>query len=67
MSGAEAEVTVGIVVAAFTVVVGAFFRRVEQQRKDTGQRIGRLERFIDFERGRQAGIAQERRRGRREQ
>jgi hypothetical protein len=67
MSGAEAEVTVGIVIAAFTIVGGAFFRRGERQRESTGRRIGRLEAAYDFERGRQAGLREARRRGRREQ
>ena len=65
MSGAEAEVTVGVIVAAFTIVGGAAFRRSERQRENTGRRIGRLERFMDFEQGRQAGIREERGRGRR--
>lgn len=62
MSGAELEISVGIIVAAFTIVGGAFFRRSERQRENTGRRIGRLEAAYDFERGRRAGIAEERRR-----
>jgi hypothetical protein len=77
MSGVEVEITVGVVVAAFGIVGAAFVNgwakrqeearqaereRQEEQRRDTGRRIGRLERFVDFERGRQAGIAQGRRR-----
>jgi hypothetical protein len=60
MSGAELEISVGIIVAAFTIVGGAFFRRSERQRENTGRRIGRLERFVDFERGRQAGLREKR-------
>jgi hypothetical protein len=66
VSGAEVEISVGIVIAAFTIVGGAFFRRGERQRENTGRRIGRLEAAYDFERGRQAGLreAGRRRRGR---
>ena len=76
MSSVEVEIFVGIVVAAFSIIGGTTLNgwskrqeearqaereRQEQQRKDTGKRIGRLERYVDYERGRQAGLREARR------
>ena len=49
------------------VVGGAVVAHLLSSLRRMGERIGRLERFKDFEQGRQAGARGERRRGRREQ
>lgn len=75
-SGVEVEIFVGILVSAFSIIGGTALNgwakrqeeqraaereRQEQQRKSTGERIGRLERYVDFQRGRQAGLREARR------
>ena len=80
MSNVEVEIFVGIVVASFSAIGGTALRgwaqrieetrraeqeRQEKQRIDTGRRIGRLERYVDYQRGYQAGERDKARRGNR--
>ena len=53
MSGHEWEIAILAIGALLTAVIGSIFRRAEK----TGERIGRMEQWIDHERGRQAGYA----------
>lgn len=61
MSGNWLAVTllgVGAVLSAIaTAVITSMFRRAER----TGERIGRLEKWMDHERGRQVGLRESRR------
>lgn len=52
------EVALLVVGAVVAGLVQAFFA----SKKDQGRRIGRLEKLADFERGRQAGLREARRR-----
>lgn len=71
----EVEIFVGLVVAVCGAFINGWMKRQEdgrrreqerqeEQRKETGKRIGRLERLADFERGRQAGLREVRRNNR---
>lgn len=72
MSNVEAEIFIGLMIAGGGAIINGWMKRQddirrrelerqEEQRKETGKRIGRLERLADFERGRQAGLREARR------
>lgn len=49
-------VFIAIVGAVAGAVAGSVARRRDEKDRHTGERIGALERFKDFERGRRAGL-----------
>lgn len=60
MSGHEWEIALLGVGAVLTAIIQTLFRRAEK----TGERLGRLEKAADFERGRRAGLREaQRKRG----
>ena len=54
-----------ILAGAILLVIGQFITSLFAQRRETGKRIGRLERRMDIEAGRRMGRAEERRENRR--
>lgn len=52
MTGHEWEILLLIIGAIVAAVIQTLFRRAEK----TGERLGRLEKWADFERGRRAGM-----------
>lgn len=52
-----------IVLVISAAVIGAVVQALFRSKNEQGKRIGRLEKYVDFERGRQAGL-RERTRGR---
>jgi hypothetical protein len=55
-----AALGVPIVGAAAGAVFSSFTRRRDDQARRTGERIGALEKALDFDRGRQAGLREAR-------
>jgi hypothetical protein len=49
---------VAVLGSASAAVFSSFTRRRDEQARRTGERIGRLESALDFERGRQEGLRQ---------
>ena len=60
MSEAELAVVVVVIGAAAGAVFTSVTRRSDDKAKSNGERMGRIEAALDFERGRQAGLREAR-------
>ena len=60
MNEAELAVAVVVIGAAAGAVFTSVTRRSDDKAKSNGERMGRIESALDFERGRQAGLREAR-------
>jgi hypothetical protein len=63
MSGHEWEIAILLVGAVATAVIGGLVTAIFRRAEKTGERLGRIEKWYDFERGRRAGMREKARKG----
>jgi hypothetical protein len=63
MTGHEWEIAILTIGAVLTAVIGGIVTAIFRRAEKTGERLGRIEKWLDFERGRRAGLREKARKG----